>query len=97
MEVMVRSCQLVWKSWKSVWKPLVDASQLDRQGRWMSTTQDGKPCFMFSQEDAVPAFFDHAALTTLGWSAVTATAMILGLLAVDDKRILPVFACESAQ
>ena len=35
------------------------------------------------------------ALTTLG-SAVSATAMVLGLLAVDDKRILSVFACESA-
>ena len=52
---------LVLRAFRRMWKPLVDASQLDRQGRWMSTTQGGKPCFMFSQGDAAPAFFDHAA------------------------------------
>ena len=52
---------LVLRAFRRMWKPLVDSSQLDRQGRWMSTTQDGKPCFMFSQEDAVPVFFDHTA------------------------------------
>ena len=52
---------LVLRAFCRMWKPLVDASQLDRQGRWMSTTQGGKPCFMFSQGDAAPAFFDHAA------------------------------------
>ena len=47
---------LVLRAFRHMWKPLVDASQLDRQGRWMSTTQGGKPCFMFSQGDAAPAF-----------------------------------------